>query len=67
MMKEIKAMLSAFLWNGVALKSVSVKVAWQSVCVPKIEEGLGLKRPPDWNKASMLRHLWALCKKEDIL
>lgn len=50
-----------------ALKSVGVKVAWQSVCVPKIEGGLGLKRLPDWNKASMLRHLWALCKKEDIL
>ncbi|XP_058218012.1 uncharacterized protein LOC131329007 [Rhododendron vialii] len=30
MTKVIKAMLGAFLWNGVALKSVGVKVTWQS-------------------------------------
>lgn len=37
------------------------------VCVPKSEGGLGLKRLSEWNKASMLRHPWALCKKENIL
>lgn len=31
MMKEIEAILNAFLWNGVALKSVGIEVAWKSV------------------------------------
>lgn len=44
-----------------------VKVSWSSVCVPKKEGGLGFKRLKEWNRASMLRNLWALCNKEDIL
>lgn len=60
-------MLSAFLWQGVELKSSGAKVAWASVFVPKKEGGLGFKRMKEWNRASMLRHMWALCKKEDSL
>lgn len=37
------------------------------VCTPKAEGGLGLRSLKEWNKASMLRHLWALCKKQDTL
>ncbi|KAI8531705.1 hypothetical protein RHMOL_Rhmol11G0156500 [Rhododendron molle] len=59
-------MLSAFLWKGVELKSFGGKVAWSSMCLPKCEGGLGFKRVKEWNRAAMLRHLWALCKKEDI-
>lgn len=67
MMMEIEGILNAFLWNGVELKTAGVKVSWNAVCVPKSEGGLGFKRLNEWNIASMLRHLWALCKKEDIL
>ncbi|XP_058189336.1 uncharacterized protein LOC131306921 [Rhododendron vialii] len=67
LMKEIESMLSAFLWQGIQLKTSGAKVAWSTVCTPKKEGCLGFKRLKDWNKASMLRHLWALCKKEDIL
>lgn len=42
-MKEIEGILSAFLWNGVELKSYGVKVSWSSMCVPKNEGGLGFK------------------------
>ncbi|XP_058181238.1 uncharacterized protein LOC131299675 [Rhododendron vialii] len=32
-----------------------------------LKRGLGFKRIREWNKASMLRHMWALCKEDDIL
>lgn len=65
--KEIEAMLRAFLWSGIHLKKIGAKVSWLEVCSPKAEGGLGLKSLQVWNRATMLRHLWALCKKEDTL
>lgn len=35
--------------------------------MPKKEGGLGFRRLKEWNRASMMRHLWALSKNEDIL
>ncbi|XP_058198473.1 uncharacterized protein LOC131313995 [Rhododendron vialii] len=64
---EIEVMLRAFLWSGIHLKKIGAKVRWLEVCSPKAEGGLGLKSLQVWNKATMLRHLWALCKKEDTL
>lgn len=54
------------LLKGLELKSSRAKVAWAAAFVPK-KGGLGFKRLIEWNEASMLRHLWAICKKEDIL
>lgn len=66
-LKEIESMLRAFLWTGVELKSSSAKVKWADVCTPKKEGGLGFKPLKEWNKATMLRHLWAISKKADNL
>lgn len=63
-MKEIEGILSAFLWNGVELKSYGVKVSWSSMCVPKIEGGLGFKRLTEWNKTATLRHIFGLFVKK---
>ncbi|XP_058216931.1 uncharacterized protein LOC131327817 [Rhododendron vialii] len=65
--KEVEAMLRSFLWSGLNLTNVDAKVSWLAVCTPKAEGGLGLKSLQIWNKVSMMRHLWALCKKEDNL
>lgn len=69
LIKEIEGMLSAFLWKGTDLKATRAKVSWSSVCVLKSGGGLDFKRLREWlwNRTSMMRHLWALCKKEDIL
>jgi hypothetical protein len=40
--------------------NAKAKVAWEKVCVPKKEGGLGLKRLNVWNQAAMLRHIWNL-------
>ncbi|XP_058217276.1 uncharacterized protein LOC131328342 [Rhododendron vialii] len=56
--KEVEAMLRSFFGSGLNLTKVGEKVSWFAVCTPKAEGGLGLKS---------LRHLWALCKRENNL
>lgn len=48
-----------FLWCGQDVKA-KAKVAWDKVCAPKKEGGLGFKRLEVWNQASMLHHIWTL-------
>ncbi|CAA7054990.1 unnamed protein product, partial [Microthlaspi erraticum] len=36
------------------------KVAWSTVCLPKAEGGLGLRRCIDWNRVLNLRLIWLL-------
>jgi hypothetical protein len=48
-----------FLWNGKDEKA-RAKVAWEKVCLPKREGGLGIKRLAIWNCVSMLNHIWSL-------
>lgn len=39
-------------------------MAWDDVCNPKKEGGLGIKNIIVSNKACMVRHLWDLARKE---
>jgi len=48
------------LWNGNELNSTKAKVALNTLCVQKDEGGLGLRKFVDWNKAAILRRMWAL-------
>lgn len=49
------------------MKSSGAKVGWETVCSPKEEGGLGFRVLRDWNKAAMIKHLWALALKADNL
>lgn len=40
-------------------------VAWDEVCAPKKEGGLGIKNIYVWNKACMVKHLRDLARKTD--
>ena len=42
------------------MKTSKAKVAWEEVCVPIQECGLGIVRAKDWNKAAMMKHVWNL-------
>ncbi len=35
-----------------------VKVSWEQVCLPEKEGDLGLKRVEDWNKPTVIKHIW---------
>ncbi|XP_021995747.1 uncharacterized protein LOC110892919 [Helianthus annuus] len=43
------------------------KVSWNSICKPKYEGGLGLRRLQDVNKALMVSHIWSIITKRDSL
>lgn len=58
--KKIESLCSRFLWAGNIETRSKAKVAWSTVCLPKNEGGLGLRRISDWNTTLCLRLIWLL-------
>lgn len=58
--KEIESLCRAFLWTGLELKQTGAKVAWDKICAPVKEGGLGFKNMEVWNKAAVSKHVWFL-------
>lgn len=63
----IEQKFNRFLWNGNEFSSAKAKVAWDALCMPKGEGGLGLRKLVDWNEAAILRHLWYLFNRSGSL
>ena len=66
-LKEVDDVIRKFVWTGTEMKKTGAKVAWFEVCSPKKEGGLGIRSAVEWNKASMMRHLWDIARKKDSL
>ena len=66
-LKEILAVCRAFLWTSSAMFDGPGKVAWDAVCRPKSEGGLGIKDIRKWNQDALFKHAWAVEHKKDIL
>lgn len=49
-MRSLESFCSAFLWKENVSHAKRAKVNLKDMCMPKFEEGLGLKRLLDWNK-----------------
>ena len=58
--------MRGFLWSQDMRKGKS-KVAWEVVCLPKDEGGLGLRRLDHFNKALMVSHIWKLLSLKESL
>ncbi|XP_074314213.1 uncharacterized protein LOC141649422 [Silene latifolia] len=56
-----------FLWDGGVDYLRSPLVAWDKVCRPKKEGGLGLKQDILWNKAAVGKLVWWIYTKPDML
>ncbi|XP_020254147.1 uncharacterized protein LOC109831221 [Asparagus officinalis] len=61
-LEKIDRLCSAFLW-GQKIHLIS----WDSVCLNKKKEGLGLFSAKVWNQASAVKLLWMIHQKKDIL
>ncbi|KAL0295131.1 UNVERIFIED_CONTAM: hypothetical protein Scaly_3109300 [Sesamum calycinum] len=61
--KEMMKRLRAFLWKGNSASGYR-KVAWEAVCRPIEEGGLGIKDILALNRALMSKHLWAVIKQD---
>nr|GEV99435.1 hypothetical protein [Tanacetum cinerariifolium] len=49
------------------MRSGKAKVAWEVVCLPKDECGLGIRRLESFNKALMTTHIWKLLSRKESL
>lgn len=63
MHRQIQTIFTRFLWKGNITRKGEAKVSCTTVCLPKIEGGLGIKNPIEWNKAKILLHLWRVVSK----
>lgn len=58
--REIDKLCSAFLWSGAEMSSKKAKIAWEAVCKPKLEGGLGLRSLKDANDVCCLKLIWKI-------
>ncbi|KAK1321880.1 hypothetical protein QJS10_CPA03g01261 [Acorus calamus] len=58
--KDLEKLMRSFLWSGEGGIQKQHQVAWQTICSPVLEGGLGLKRILDWNEAAIGTRFWEL-------
>ncbi|GLT48369.1 hypothetical protein SLA2020_220000 [Shorea laevis] len=66
-LKLIDAACRNFIWCGKWNYNAMSLVAWDDVCVPKKEGGLGVKQLLHWNKAALGRLVWNICQHQESL
>ncbi|XP_010496709.1 PREDICTED: uncharacterized protein LOC104773757 [Camelina sativa] len=59
-LEEIESLCSAFLCKGAPNSARGATASWESVCTPKENGGLGLKRVVHWNKVFVLKPIWEI-------
>ncbi|GJZ89586.1 hypothetical protein Tco_0661368 [Tanacetum coccineum] len=62
---DIEQLMRGFLWSQGDMRKSKAKVAWEVVCLPKKEGGLGLRNLVTFNKA--LSHIWRLLSLKESL
>ncbi|GJT27705.1 hypothetical protein Tco_0907980 [Tanacetum coccineum] len=66
-LSDIKHIIRGFLWCNGSIRKRRVKVAWDVVCLPKDEGGLGVRRLDLFNKDLMISHTWKLLSHKESL
>lgn len=64
---EIEKILRGFLWCNGEMKKGKAKVAWDKLCVPKEEGGLGIKSLSTWNVVVMTSHIWSILTHKESM
>jgi hypothetical protein len=64
---DLEQLMRGFLWCQGEMKKGKAKVAWDSVCMPKSEGGLGIRRLADFNIALMTTHIWSILTHKESL
>ncbi|GJY60082.1 sodium/hydrogen exchanger 6 [Tanacetum coccineum] len=54
---DLEQLMRGFLWCQREMKKGKAKVVWESVCMPKQEGGLGIRRSDDFNVSLMATHI----------
>nr|GEX46816.1 hypothetical protein [Tanacetum cinerariifolium] len=64
---DIEQIMRGFLWSQDNMSRGKVKVAWDVICLPKQEGGLGIRRLDHFNKALMVSHVWKILSLKESL
>ncbi|GJY45931.1 hypothetical protein Tco_0434994 [Tanacetum coccineum] len=64
---NIEQLMRGFLWSPSSLKKGRSKVAWDVVCLPKNEGGLGIRRLEVFSYALLIAHIWKLLSLKESL
>ncbi|GKC76206.1 putative gag-pol polyprotein [Tanacetum coccineum] len=64
---DLEQLMRGFLWCQGEMKKGKAKVAWDSVCMPKHEGGLGIRRIEDFNISLMATHIWSIFTHRESL
>ncbi|VFQ90497.1 unnamed protein product [Cuscuta campestris] len=66
-MKRIQDICRNFIWSATASYKRSPLINWEETCLPKNKGGIGLKNLVNWNKANVMKLLWDVANRKDIL
>ncbi|GJR99878.1 hypothetical protein Tco_0316387 [Tanacetum coccineum] len=64
---NIEQLVRDFLWSHSNLNKGRSKVAWEVICLPKNEGGLGIRRLEVFNSALMIAYVWKLLSLKESL
>ncbi|XP_077251925.1 uncharacterized protein LOC143891174 [Tasmannia lanceolata] len=64
---KIEKIFRDFIWAGPSLHKSYHPIAWDTICTPKAEGGLGLRKLKDLNKAADMKQIWSIIKKKNSL
>ncbi|XP_077227034.1 uncharacterized protein LOC143860333 [Tasmannia lanceolata] len=53
-----------FIWTGSDHKSFH-PISWETLCYPKKEGGMGIRKASDINRAAQWRHIWHILEKSN--
>ena len=56
-LKKVNQLCSNFFLKGSSSSAKGARVSWKAICLPKAEDGLGLKDNLSWNQACNVKHL----------
>ncbi|XP_060210676.1 uncharacterized protein LOC132637634 [Lycium barbarum] len=66
-MKLVDAVCRSFLWSGKGEVTKKELVSWARICLPKSAGGQNVMNICLWNKAAVIKQLWAIVDKKDSL
>lgn len=58
--EKVDSLCCAFLWKNRVSSGAGARVSWESICKPKKEGGLGLRRLEEFEKVFALKRVWNL-------
>lgn len=66
-LEKIEQVCRAYLWHGTHFSMKAGNVAWDRVCLEKKAGGMGIRNINLWNKAAMMKYVWAITAKQDSM